>query len=305
MYGLIRVKLIIVLIACSVVLTFAACCGVNPYSDYQKKALKTLDEAAQYSDEFGSASISSPLLVPAHKKDSKSLFEYNPGLTDHELFRYAREEASVQSASALYTQFALGIAVSGKADIPAIMKDQAAMEAYQRRINAYKVYDDTIIKVATDSLRKDLEAAQAESDPAKKAGLIAEAKKKFAETTGMDQSPAYPDAAGSQDVTVTKPQTDTLKGQAVTNMGDLLKQFKNNALKTPVRSALLSSVGDKATLGMLSALTDPAEYGDSAGKKFLFGVSMVSVRPGWRTTKDFTADVSVRTSFMYKPARSR
>lgn len=287
-----------------IIAAFSGCSAVKPYSKHQDAALKALDEAAKFLDKYGSASISSPLLAPLKESnDRNNPFAYNPAITDNQLFEYARTEASAQSASALTTQFALSVAASAKADIPAIQKTQMVMEEYRRKADAYKAYEDAIIKVAKDQFERDLGEAVAESDVTKRTTLIEEAKNRFRTTSGIDQSLPFPDLSGGQEVTASRPATEAFKNDTLEELGELLGVAKNNQLKTPVRPALLSSVGDKATLGMLSVLVDPAKYADDEGKKFLFGVSMVSVRPGWRTAKDFTADLSIRSSYEYRPAR--
>lgn len=73
-------------------------------------------------------------------------------------------------------------------------------------------------------------------------------------------------------------------------------------LSNEVRSALMSAAGDTAVSAILSLLGDPSKISKFADKQVMFGVTQVSVNPGWLTRQNFAADISNRVDVSFQPA---
>jgi hypothetical protein len=70
----------------------------------------------------------------------------------------------------------------------------------------------------------------------------------------------------------------------------------------PNRTALTIGAGDNAVEGIFRVLGKPGAAAAWKNKKVLFGVSTVSVNPGWRTRKDYAADASVAVRYYPREA---
>jgi hypothetical protein len=68
-------------------------------------------------------------------------------------------------------------------------------------------------------------------------------------------------------------------------------------------AALNIAAGDQATEAIFRLLGDPEKAAQYAGRKVMFGVVTVSVNPGFRTRKDYAADLGVVPRFEYLDAR--
>jgi hypothetical protein len=69
------------------------------------------------------------------------------------------------------------------------------------------------------------------------------------------------------------------------------------------RIALNTAAGDQTTEAIFRLLGDPQKAAQFAGRKVLFGVSTISINPGYRTRRDYAADLGVLPRFDYIPAR--
>ena len=151
------------------------------------------------------------------------------------------------------------------------------------------------------------------SDPAvppdKRAKMISEAENRRAEALAkLKQEPGTAPQRPAGDETPLTPPSGAAQGS---NLGETLKALANfQALRgdgpAPTlsnRGAIITAAGDVATEYIFSQLADPTVAGSFRGKKVLFGVSMVSVNPGWRTKKGYAADIAVTCQYSYQPAR--
>jgi hypothetical protein len=59
------------------------------------------------------------------------------------------------------------------------------------------------------------------------------------------------------------------------------------------RSAIITAAGDSTVEGIFRVLGNPAEAARYSGRSVFFGVTMVSVTPGHRTRRKFSADVAI------------
>ena len=77
----------------------------------------------------------------------------------------------------------------------------------------------------------------------------------------------------------------------------------NSAPSISNRSAINTAAGDTVTEGIFRLLGNPAEAMKFKDQIIMFGVSMVSVNPGWLTNKNYTAELAVSCDYSYGPAR--
>jgi hypothetical protein len=93
-------------------------------------------------------------------------------------------------------------------------------------------------------------------------------------------------------------------------MQDLINEAKafqpattQPALGITDRTALLTAAGDNAVKSMFQILGNPALASQFKSKRVVFGVSTVSVNPGWRTQKNYAANVAMIFNYAMEPAR--
>ena len=91
--------------------------------------------------------------------------------------------------------------------------------------------------------------------------------------------------------------------------GEQFKEFlallDNSAeLKIPNRSAVITAAGDRTVQAMLNFLGKPELAPKFKDKLVLFGVSTVSVNPGYDTAEGYVADVSAEIGYEYLPLRA-
>ncbi len=90
--------------------------------------------------------------------------------------------------------------------------------------------------------------------------------------------------------------------EAITNMS-ALNAVAGADPKTPDRAALIQTAGNRAVHAIFEFLGDPNTANQFRDKQVMFGVSTIGVSPGWRTQRDFAADVAVNVSYEYALAR--
>jgi hypothetical protein len=74
-------------------------------------------------------------------------------------------------------------------------------------------------------------------------------------------------------------------------------------MKVANRSAIITAAGDTVTEAIFKLLGNPARAMQFEDKLIMFGVSMVTVNPGWLTRKDYTTELAVSCSYEYDVAR--
>jgi hypothetical protein len=77
----------------------------------------------------------------------------------------------------------------------------------------------------------------------------------------------------------------------------------NLAPKVPNRSAITTAAGDTVTEGIFKLLGNPGGAVKFKDKIMMFGVSMITVNPGWLTRKNYTAELAVSCDYYYDFAR--
>jgi hypothetical protein len=77
----------------------------------------------------------------------------------------------------------------------------------------------------------------------------------------------------------------------------------NLAPKVPNRSAITTAAGDTVTEGIFKLLGNPGGAVKFKDKIMMFGVSMITVNPGWLTRTNYTAELAVSCDYDYEVAR--
>lgn len=298
----------------------ATCCNsCGPYtSSSAPKELQsvgqTMDRLAADEAEFGTMGISSPVLAKpadtfAFDVSADANTFYNDAKTSRQGFANIFEQQAVSLAGAANVTVnpvaSLGFAAQLQQYQQAVSQNNAAQSFLDRKNAAYNA-------AAYQQYEADLLGARnSTTNPADFAQKRAEAYKKLVDSlAGPTAStlPALPSAS-------TQPAAPT---DLTTRPTDLIDQFANNgnfagfqglastrpSLGITDRAALLTAAGDNAVKAMFKLLGDPKLAAEFKGLTVIYGVSTVSVNPGWRTKKNYAANVSMRASVIFLPART-
>jgi hypothetical protein len=114
----------------------------------------------------------------------------------------------------------------------------------------------------------------------------------------VTRSPASATTQSSKNDT---PSTSNVAGQERAKFLGLLEGTP--ALKISNRSAINTAAGDTVTEAIFTLLGNPAKTAQFKDKLMLFGVSMVSITPGYVTKEGYTGELSVSCSYKYYQAR--
>lgn len=297
-----------VVIAISISMLLAGCSIVNQAGWI--KELDSIDRAAKLLEEYGTASMSSPLLS---KPDDAFKFDLHQGAEKY--FNDAKKD--VQGMSASFEQVSQGFSLGVAANLdPTVMADYASklrqFSADRARIDQKQSLIDSAAKI--DYLAA-IQTASAESDPVKRATAMAAAERAYSEKLSPPSAanPAFPVMSSSRNSNLSTTNSLARQPTDATNMlaANKFKDFQGlisglNPSTTPTisnRSAISTAAGDKAVESIFNILGKPQEAQMFKDKTVLFGVMMVSVEPGWRTQRKFAVDLSVLSSFEYQPAR--
>jgi len=283
--------------------------------DWIPNAGDSLDKMAAYLEEFGSASISSPLL----SLPDPNIFAFNLKAGADEYYDGARTESQLKLAG--FTQSALQFGAGAEVTV-----DPLAAAAYAENLARYKeelqAYRQARAADSSDAAQKrSLEKRAAELEAQKLLDDLpsnaTDAQKREAEakrdrylaehlpTATTPAAPEYPTppelwhpdsamAAPSPD-----PALSALSSKQLQPYLALMDKLGGPPSKLANRAAISIAAGDTATEAIFRVLGQPAEAAKFKDKRVLFGVSMVSVNPGWRTSTKYAADVAMTIEFTY------
>ena len=297
----------------------ATCCNsCGPYTSASapkelQNVGQTMDRLAADEAEFGTMGISSPVLAKpsdtfAFDVNADANAFYNDAKSSRQgLANNFEQEAVSLSAAANVTLnpvAALGFAAQLQQYQQAVSLNNVAQSFADRKNAAYNA-------AAYQQYEADLLSARnSTTNPADFAQKRAEAYKKLVDSLAGPTAttlPAFPQSS-------TQPAAPT---DLTTRPTDLINQFANNGnfagfqnlastrptLGVTDRTALLTAAGDNAVKAMFKMLGDPKLAEQFRGLKVIYGVSTVSVNPGWRTKKNYAANVAMTVSVTYVPAR--
>jgi hypothetical protein len=259
-----------------------------------------MDRVARGYEKFGTVSISSPILIEAKSEPNNGdYFDFNLPTDANDYYKDAI--AKVQGQSAVFEQMAetsrFGLKV--QADMTALMGYAQQLADYEvQRVYLSQAAELKAQKVIA-ALPKDASAADVKAAAVNAAEIRAEA------TKGMPSPPTPPPCnvppieGIPQDANMAK---NGLIGSGFTPALGLLDK-SGTMLSISNRSAITTAAGDTTTEGIFRLLGNPAKAMQFQDKVIMFGVSMVTVNPGWLTRKNYTAEIAVSCEYDYQPAR--
>jgi hypothetical protein len=268
-------------------------------------------------EEFGTVTISSPLMS---MPNSRFQFDLSAGPDDYYTEAQSEFHGTASAEDRIANSF--GFAASGTADVSKFLNLKEGQRIYQRDRRRYereqdveRARDDAEYRerVLAARAQRDaaLRAAQADQDPAEKQKAITKAREDYITALaalperGAGDAPEPPPAEEGE---ITPPDGLAKRPAELVEALSAMAAFQGlrpgaPARTLPNRGAMITAAGDATTEYILSHLVDPTVAGNFRGKKVLFGVSMVSVNPGWRTHKGYAADIAILCKYHFGTAR--
>lgn len=261
-----------------------------------------MDDAEKYLEEYGNVNISAPIL--AKLSTSEFNFDLNRGATNY----YCDAKNQVQAAAASFQQTVQSLSASAQVQV-----DPTVAAAYAAQLSDYF---SGLQRYQNKQTLGDLAAQQqyeAAFHDATNADQRAAALAAYAEEyNGGSNAPVFPTDNGSG--TNLPADASTLGRPGVTNVLSS-QQFQPyqgliSSLANPPqpalsdRSAIITSAGDSATESIFRHFMGNTNLNsDSAEDNLYFGLSTVSVNPGWRTEKGWAAEVMMSAEITYTTGR--
>ncbi|MHC4166764.1 MAG: hypothetical protein ACYSWQ_07395 [Planctomycetota bacterium] len=260
---------------------------------------RNLDNMAKGREKFGTISFSHPILVES-KRDETSPFDFTLTTGPDDYYTDARRDVQGRMASSYQQVRESGVDLSFEGDISALNAYGAELRQYQQKLGALEAQN----KLRTEA--REFEAQKvmvALPDDATEEQLL-EARSEAAKIRAGEDTivlPAFP----TPSVQPSNSAASASGGAADKKATDFLKLLADGtpALKISNRSAINTAAGDTVTEAIFTLLGNPAKTTQFKDKLMLFGVSMVSVAPGYVTKEGYTGELSVVCSYDYDIAR--
>lgn len=302
---------------------------VKKFTDAQfrarlKLASRALDEWSQRVEEYGSVTMSSPILTEDHGAFN---FTIKDGPDEFYAHAKTRKDGSAAATLAIVNQLSIAAEATidplAKAQIATALKNyNADQRTYEEQIQANNDAAEAMRKAARLQRKADLEAAS-KADPSERTAKEVEAQRKYAEAIKQNplDAPDFPEVATKGGVT-DEHATTVVANTAKTNLDNADSSISNNFLKSiggltdgtpigqltlpgelPDRTALIDAAGTNTVKAIFGILGRPAEAMKFKDKAVVFATVAVAVNPGWRTQRDFAADISGQASYRLIKAR--
>jgi hypothetical protein len=290
----------------SVCAIFSGCAQNHEWTESPGRAM---DRVAKGLEEYGSVTMSAPLLS---RPDTAFNFDLKRGTDKY----FTEAKTDIQGAAANFEQISQSFAFGA-----AVQTDPTILAAYAAKLRQYSADQSRIDQKQSlvDSAAKidymaAVQKALAETDPQKKAAALAAAERSYSQNLSppSTSAPVFPNISSASNTPsapsgLAKQPTDALNVLSSNKFKDfqgLLSSVSPSLTPTVSnRSALITAAGDQAVEGIFKVLGNQGDAQKFKDKAVLFGVTMVSVDPGWRTREDFAADISVTIHYNYVPAR--
>jgi len=283
-----------------------------------------LDSVAAGIEEFGTISVSSPLLF---RPEDAGRFKFS---LDRTAQQYYEDSQKISGASGAFLQEAVDtqFGATFRFNYNDFLANRAMLSGYEEDLAAFRLRQN--VQSAASLLNA---LAIATSQPTTQPSDVSEAQiAALASLLGVAPPSVIPPIPDLQSILLnqaaaanalgtafpgptSRPAFPTLQ-QNPPNLESPLptsrpaqdvlvsKQFKDyqklldgRNLSHPSRSAIVTAAGDHLTQSILNFLVDPSEAAKFHGKRLYFAAMMVSVQPGDRTYRGYRADVSVKASF--------
>lgn len=268
---------------------------------------KALDRAQKEVDEYGTLYLSSPTLTRAGSNEFR--FDLARGASNY----FADAKTNVNGRAAAFEQTANTFMLNIRAQIdPANAAAYGAEVAeFERQFGDWRDRNAALRKAADLDLGADLAAAATNTSLSASNAAVAAAQRRYA--TNIYGANAAPTAPSSTNHDTALPELANIFATGFTNtniskikgLEDFLSLLSKNQqqLQLPNRAAIITAAGDNAVEAIFRAIGDDRVRSNFVNQIVLFGLSTVTVQPGWRTQKDWAGEVQITAQLDYVPAR--
>ena len=272
-----------------------------------------MDAVADREAEFGTMAVSAPIL-----SDPGDAFEFS--LREGPEDFYADAKNNIQGTASEFQQemSSFGLQASVSYNPTLVAAYSAQLQQYLAALNKPAQSPSTKPTVAdalNQYLTTSLDNASQQADPNAKLQLIQNAINTYAamevpsqSTPSKPSSPVFPTASIPTTAPSNLSPTTSPSNFANSQADQLFAAFQqlSNVQRSPTvtdRTALITAAGDAAVKAMFQIMGNPGIAAKFNDKRILFGVSTVSVNPGWRTSKNYAANVAITVQYKWEPAR--
>lgn len=272
-------------------------CGCQP--SWVKKIGSELDSMAKGREKFGTISLSEPILVES-KRDQPSPFDFTLTTGPDDYYKDARSTVQGKMASSYQFVRDSGLDLSIQGDISALAAYTAELKQYAQKLAAIEAQNKFRAEARDFEAQKVIAALP---DNATEEQLL-EAQARAAEIRAGEDTiavPEFPTPTPVQPSNNSPPPSNGAAGKDITKFLGLLEGTPD--LKISNRSAINTASGDTVTEAIFTILGNPAKTAQFKDKLMLFGVSMVSITPGYVTKEGYTGELSVACDYYYDIAR--
>jgi hypothetical protein len=259
-------------------------------------------------DEYGTISMSSPLVAAPRADSSTFSFELTKKAQDY--FDSAKTDIEASSASLTQEMNDAGVGVKVQADLGTALGTVSDLSAYASNVASFQARQTAQEAAARAGAQQILAAVPANASAADRAKAEAASQQYLADhLPGPTSQPAYPATRPGSlpglDSDVNQSASDKAKDVfSSVQFSKLRELLGKNAPTLSNRAAINIAAGDTATAAIFSVLGNPAKYSAFKDKRMLAGVAMVSVAPGRKTQQHYAGDIALTVRYEWHLARS-
>lgn len=278
--------------------------AVNKLDNAFSKLQGTLDSAQDEIDEWGTITVSSPIFNYA--RSNEFLF----GLSNGAPFYFNDAKTNTQGQAALFTQASANLAqgISAQVDPTQTAAYMNATRNFLQQQSAYQLQQESMRQAANAQLQGLLQQAATNTNTGAANLARSSAFSNYSQLVyGTNGPPVFPTASAFNSNLPNLPTNllpSTNSTPLLTNRDFLgLLSSLPNGLSIEDRSAIITAAGDNAIEAFFRALGNSSLYSNFINSELYFGLTTVSVNPGWRTKTDWAGEVSVSAEFDFQFAR--
>ena len=269
-----------------------------------------MDKMAKGYEKFGTVTMSSPILIEAKAEpNGGGYFDFNLPAGPNKYYKDAL--AKVQGQSAIFDQFVQtsGFGLNVQADIPALMGYIASLHEYAQKLSEYQAQKMYLSQARELKAQEVLDRLPQDASNAERKEAMAKAAKIRAGDPNKPLScPNFPPPSSCNQPPIVNGAPDANRVLGLLSDSNNFMKYLGLLEGGPAqsisnRSAITTAAGDTVTEGIFRLLGNPAKTIKFKDELIMFGVSMVTVSPGWLTNKNYTAELAVSCDYSYGPAR--
>lgn len=268
------------------------------------KLQDALDNAQDNVDEWGTITVSSPIFNYA--RSNEFLF----GLSNGAPFYFNDAKTNTQGQAALFTQASANLAqgISAQVDPTQTAAYMNATRNFLQQQSAYQLQQESMRQAANAQLQGLLQQAATNTNTGAANLARSSAFSNYSQLVyGTNGPPVFPTASAFNSNLPNLPTNllpSTNSTPLLTNRDFLgLLSSLPGGLSIEDRSAIITAAGDNAIEAFFRALGNSSLYSNFINSELYFGLTTVSVNPGWRTKTDWAGEVSVSADFDFQVAR--